>query len=503
MTIYCIRFVLTLDSPLHIGSGADSFETDSTVVRDVFGHYRVPGTSLAGVLRHALAEHAGEEAASALFGHAGRGADAPSGSRVAISDGYLLDFDGRPCIDKILEGSQPRFPAATAVQDCVRLDNETLTAADAGKFDLEYVPQGTRFAVEMVYEPHGMRPDNAGAAVAGADRPFAHVLFLLQLLQAGLVQIGGGTTRGMGHVHAEKIIIRGFDLHDAAGRDAWRNRPYALDATISGGQPIQFPQTIAAPCAGSEKPDEETLSGRIVLRLKADGPLLIGGNQSPLKKAQSLNADITFSEFLTVDYAKGQLTPVAAVPGSSLKGALHHRVRHILACLGAADVEGTITEIFGCIGQMPRKGHVGVAGCLLPDQTYTQVQHVAIDRLTGGALAGALYSEAPIWRDGLQLQVTISLDRLPLHCAGLLLHALLDLGQGRLPIGNGVGRGNGRLVFADAGLKAVDEKSSFILYKAERIGVADGGKIENLQADAVAAFEREFCKGAEHAAAAG
>jgi len=89
-----------------------------------------------------------------------------------------------------------------------------------------------------------------------------------------------------------------------------------------------------------------------------------------------------------------------------------------------------------------------VHGQVLDDEKPTVVQHVAIDRLTGGSLQGALYAEAPIWREGLIVDVTLELNCLPVDGAAALAHALLDMGTGSLPIGGGVNRGNGRLMFA-------------------------------------------------------
>ena len=78
------------------------------------------------------------------------------------------------------------------------------------------------------------------------------------------------------------------------------------------------------------------------------------------------------------------------------------------------------------------------------------MQHVAIDRLTGGSLTGALYAEAPIWRDDLVIQVGLTLHGIALDEAAALTHALIDLGIGELAIGGGTRRGNGRLLFDSA-----------------------------------------------------
>ena len=53
MKLTIARFTLELMSPMHIGSGLTHPTTDAPVVRDAFGDYRIPGSSLAGALRAA------------------------------------------------------------------------------------------------------------------------------------------------------------------------------------------------------------------------------------------------------------------------------------------------------------------------------------------------------------------------------------------------------------------------------------------------------------------
>lgn len=51
---YLARIVLQAETPLSIGSGESNIQTDSPVIRDINGLPFIPGTSLAGILRHAV-----------------------------------------------------------------------------------------------------------------------------------------------------------------------------------------------------------------------------------------------------------------------------------------------------------------------------------------------------------------------------------------------------------------------------------------------------------------
>ena len=87
MKLTVVRFTLELISPLHIGSGSNSADTDAAVVRDAFGDYRIPGSSLAGALR----AHCGDTH-SAAWGTAGKNSN--RASSIEVADGYLIDWDG-------------------------------------------------------------------------------------------------------------------------------------------------------------------------------------------------------------------------------------------------------------------------------------------------------------------------------------------------------------------------------------------------------------------------
>ena len=51
---YLARVVLEAETPLFVGSGESSLLKDALVQKDMHGFPMMPGTSLTGVLRHAL-----------------------------------------------------------------------------------------------------------------------------------------------------------------------------------------------------------------------------------------------------------------------------------------------------------------------------------------------------------------------------------------------------------------------------------------------------------------
>ncbi|MBI2422770.1 MAG: hypothetical protein HYV27_08065 [Candidatus Hydrogenedentes bacterium] len=450
MNRYVIRFQLRLDAPMHIGTGVPSPATDMPVHRDSFGYYRIPGTSLAGILRSILEDRDVEpETVDHIMGCVGtKEQDDGKGSRLSISDGYLVDYDGQPAIEKHLAGETVYYPMLSAIIDRNRLDPETGTVEKGGKFDLEIYPEGTFFAFELVYYSFQAN---------GADGPekVDHIDIVKRLLYdlgSGDTQIGGFTTSGLGFVSVLNPTFHAFDMTNAGCFRQWLSRPHRLGDPVDAGIPTEEPATKGLPMRECEA---NTLHGSVTIGFKADGPLRIGGAQG-IRISKEDAVDLTFCEVPVVDMESKQVSYQPWVAGSGLKGVLKHRCRQIASAL-SLDGDTVLDELFGPdLSRRPGngdtrkrlKGRVTLRGCTLQDQEYTTVQHVAIDRLTGGALRGALYSERPIWSENLTFDIPIHLCKLPLGAAGLLAHAVLDLGEGRLPIGGGSRRGNGRLLFA-------------------------------------------------------
>jgi len=437
MKLYIVRMTLELCSPLHIGSGADDPLLDAPVVRDAFGDYRLPGSSLAGAARAFAADHGFE----GLFG---RGDADACASSIEFSDGFLLDWDGRPVLEKRLQGERPSIGDMLEVQEHVRIDHQSGAAEDSGKFDAEVVSSGLRFRIELTFhEPWADSAGNAGKfALAFAE--------VASAIAEGKISVGGGITSGLGLIKAVTGTVSHdvFAVRTVAGLEAARNRPSAITSPMAqAGLP---PRGMAL----QEPAFDDSVSGWLRMRLQVNGPILVGGSQRPraggtAAEGDARAADLVFGEMRVADYASGQMRTFPWVPGSSLKGVIRHRVWHVADAIGHDAPKAFVDGLFGSVdGAQARMSKVTVLGHVLEDVERTVVQHVAIDRLTGGSLRGALFSEAPIWKDGLLLDVELRFGRLAPLEAALLAHALLDLAEGELPVGGGVNRGNGSLGIA-------------------------------------------------------
>jgi CRISPR/Cas system CMR subunit Cmr4 (Cas7 group RAMP superfamily) len=435
MNLIIARFTLELLSPMHIGSGLSHPTTDAPVVRDAFGDYRIPGSSLAGALRASTMETG--------WGSAGKENLA---SLIEVSDGFLVDFDGLTTLRKRLEDKPVKFKALAELQDHVRISHHSGAAEDGGKFDAEVIPQGTRFRCELVLSE---RRGTSEALLAAAREAFWQGL---RLLQTGSLALGGDVSSGLGLVRIvdKSLTLGAHDLTTVDGLTAARNRSWNIDESAGTTDAVQAlakaPQSAPTSAAG--------VWGKVTLRFRADGPLLVGGSQRPSAKSgadKNHGADLVFGESVVADYTASALVAKPWVPGSSLRGAIRHRTWNVFEALGCADAEYRIGEMFGSIeGAKGQSSKIRIHGCFLNDEPRTALQHVAIDRLTGGSLKGALFCEAPIWKDCLAIEISISVHGLSDEEAAALAHALIDMSHGELPIGGGTRRGNGRLLLDDA-----------------------------------------------------
>ncbi len=417
------RIRMQLETPLHCGGGEEGIFTDLPVVRDAFGWYMIPGTTVAGILRHFLGASGNFRAVESLFGW--QSGDDGRGSLVSVSDACLIDFSGRVAREVELIGDPPLFPSVGQVRDHVCIDPVTGTAKSTGKFDMELVPPGTQFAFELALNMEGL-------SGSYADKLLADFKSLIAAIQSSSVQFGGGQTRGLGYIKTISADTREFDLEMTKGLQEYLKLSRGLlFVDDDGGKIVSISE------------QRISTTSEITLPLESCGPLLVGGGNSP-------DADITFASMLVPDYALKAFCERKVIPAASVKGAIRGRIFKILGFIGHPEPDKVLDRMFGHIKNGGKIGKVRMPDIILGDDAKTtKVQHVAIDRLTGGALDGALYSEAPVWVEKLPIDVKLKYSALTDLEMGVLIHALMDFSEGDLAVGGGGNRGNGRFRLRD------------------------------------------------------
>lgn len=453
-TRFLITGTLIAETPIHVGGIEGNPATDMALSVDGQGRLYIPGTSLAGPLRHWLIEVFGARAVEKFWGRI-----PPKGSDVKSQASYVT-ID-----DSVIEPS-----VSTEIRDGVGIDREYGSAAYGIKFDREILPKGTKIGLRIAYD----RPlNNAGAAELRAA---------LEALGRGDIRLGAAKTRGLGKVDLYGVwTVEQFDLHTRSGVLALLHRPGNGSAKGYGKGKLELLSKTAA--SGTATPKIT-----ITIKWKPVGPVMV--------KASAEGTEVYVMPLVTGDGA-GCAAPVIA--GSSAKGALRTQTERILATVCAIGVNSTDTGRTRFINQLSRlqliealfgaikkresdqagannrtgRGALGIDDCLatqsipiaawaaLADEGITTLcssrdvaQHVAIDRWTGGAADQMLFSAAEPW--GLEwnpIVVEVDVNRLLCACnnserdaqaaIALLVLTLRDMTEGCVPLGYGVNRGYG------------------------------------------------------------
>jgi len=451
--LYLARLVLEADSALSVSTGNPDGVFDTALVRDANGLPALPGTSVAGVLRHLWVSTYGDDdptAADGLFGYQHR--KQGEASRLTVSWGALLDSQGRPA-EGLLLGEQAKrleqdelFKAVLDQADTpVYRDRVRLThrgaAADKGKFDRSVLPAGHRFALEI-------------RLWAPADDDGEEWRRLLSLFRHPAFRLGGGTRAGLGKMKLVSLHEGRFDLRQADAVEQFQSLPPGLTET-----------TGLQEAAVSTPPTDRFVTAR--LTLNARGLWRIGKGNHSFSRGGKV-PDLLPKTEEKIDWSNGKgkrQLHMLLMPASSLKGALAHRMAFHARRFSGQWNDGELPDerpeaidaLLGAIKDSNEKEDAdqGKAGALFIDDawlttdavTITRLMHNAIDRFTGGVRDRMLFEEESLL--GGELKVSLTLDTGwidPRHrdtARRAFKAALDDLCAGRLALGAKGSAGNG------------------------------------------------------------
>ena len=419
-----------LKSPLRIGCGYDDGITDLLVLKSADGRPLVPATSLAGVLRQQIRELYDERLADFCFGQIddSKKAKAEIGQSRIYVDDLILDIAG--------EGYLHR--------DGVAIDDYTGIGIDGAKFDYEAVDRGASGTLQMEIT---LRAADIEEAQALDSRVFRHPdaadfwddfnETLADILYTG-IHVGSLTAKGFGLLTSasEEVPFYTFDFSKPGEFYKW------LDYLDAGQQTdYQLPDSSASYRPERVQYPEDTLVMDLQFGLKSS--LLVrdynagGQSASSVISVQMKNYD---------DFV---------IPGTTIKGVIRHRAQHLLRQI-FSDSERSQDFINHLMGYANESKGVGQQSHLMVHEAYIPSSQVRlhkqtrnrIDRLTGGTIEGALFSEAPIWRNK-DFSAPVHFKWRVKKCqdreAGLLFLVMRDLWMGNVPIGGGAAIGRGVL----------------------------------------------------------
>ena len=447
---YLARFVLEAKSPFVVSTGVTDNLFDNLIVKDANDLPGIPGTTLAGVLRHQYQSlhqadaKSGETATNNLFGFAGPN-DKGEPSKVAVSWGYIHDSNNIPVVglrqDVDRDGLLERLQQAHLIQrDRVRISPRGV-ASDQAKFNVTLAPRGCRFSAEIsLWSDH---KDNGAWST------------LLNLL-AEPIYLGRSTRSGYGHFEVISLQWDCFDFRENTDWNRYRRLPKRLDQDIELAH-----QHTPAPKIGKRNVE-------VSLHLTPEDYWRFGQPGAPFDTtAEHDPNDTIFTEPYIAWNKDNQgdfdlLKKKLVVPASGVKGAISHRTLFHLNRLNLSDPnteedgqrEPPVEELFGTEKDSDGDESKGYAGLLFFNDVYLDVskkdvqlmQHNSIDRFTGGTINGALFSEELVWQKGITINIKIDHARatkVDSRIRKAFSMALDDLAQGRLALGAASNRGHG------------------------------------------------------------
>ncbi len=543
MTIY--RYDMTIPvrvvSALHSG-GVDEVpvrpitdEDGRTVqpnafVRNGLGEAILPGRSIKGAIRAAFEEHMAEldfreEELKSLWGGEMR-QDVGTSKESLPLRASALTFHHAVVWDRASGDLPHRMSTA--------IDRATGGAADGALFAYEYLPVDTTFEIRVSAEAHEPDPDSpknedAQSTTQGEETkgtppaPPALVKKALQavvrLLHSKFISLGGRTGSGWGRIepldeNAEykcKLVVIPGPKSESADSTSFLAQVLGKHSSVD--------------IEPKQKLDRQSVSTNIKIDWKAESGLFVGMNKpdgikaskedtvpaAPLRnwhlndKHRADHGDVTYPKVAHEDKAS------LLLPGTSIRGALRShcsRIAHSIVSDSDRCEELTMAEdvhkqlaadpllVRYLFGTTEYRGAVRVHDCegRISEEEPLKLTRNAIDRVTGSAAHGALYSELlypHVTWDSIQIDIdhaqlcrNIRQDpggfvlpdpsssdkdyelpgfKIRLQAAILLLTmAVTDLCEGVLPLGGGTGGGLGLIEVSHVSFEGLPGKQKSV-----------------------------------------
>jgi len=469
---YFARIVIEAVTPLAIGSGNRNMISDRLVLLDVNGLPYIPATSLAGVLRHSLS--LSESEIDKIFGY--QKGDKGEGSRLLFSSANLVGHDGK-VIDGLIKReklSEPFYQMFEnlPVRQHVKISHRG-AAVDGAKFDEQVVFKGTRFCFEM--------------ELKGEESDREKWNTILDQLNDPAFRIGGGTRKGFGEIKVVEYRERRLDISPGNGLTD------LLEKSSDLSDPGRWWEN-ASPVE-PKRPDNAAWIN-YTLELEPEDFFLFSSG------LESENADMTFVNEDVIEWKEGRpqspTKKMIFIPSTSLKGAIAHRLAYHYNKLNGITIEmlkseervetllkngfklpekkkfdsqnfndildwvsnnnPAVIELFGKADEKENGSGIKRGKVLFSDFYFDKklpeklLNHVSIDRFTGGAIQGALFSEEVVYGKGQKAKLNILVHKSAFKGSGAperetIMQAfeqtLDDICTGMLPLGGGTMRGHG------------------------------------------------------------
>lgn len=427
---FLARIVLEAKTPLAIGSGKEDVFTDALVATDVNGLPCIPGTSIAGVIRSMI----GDKQAEPFFGFKGTKDNAGKGSKVIFTEAKILNSKGDIVDGLKLDAFKDSLLVnykELPIRQHVKMNSKG-TGEDKGKFDEQVVFAGTRFCFEIEFISEDV-----------ADKENFETI--LKCINKNTFRIGSGSRSGFGEIEVVDIKTLVLDLKDESDRQIYLEKSSDLSKEFENWQTNDK----------ESSQDENWTRYKITLTPNDFFNFSSGFGDEEADSVPVLARKVEWKNGI------GALSePKTLIPASSVKGALAHRVafhynkimKRFAGSIGndAPKVGGeneAVRMLFGYSdNKIQERGNV-LFSDVIKEKRFKEkiINHVSIDRFTGGGIDGALFSEKATYAKGEEIKFTVLLNRnvTDADVISAWENTLEDLCNSMLPLGGAVNKGYG------------------------------------------------------------
>ena len=427
---FLARVVLEAKTPLAIGSGKEDIFTDALVATDVNGLPYIPGTSIAGVIRSMI----GEKKAESFFGFKGTKKNSGKGSKVIFTEAKILNSKGEIVDGLKLDAFEDSLLAnyrELPIRQHVRINSKG-TGEDKGKFDEQVVFAGTRFCFEIEFFSEDIE-----------DK--ANFKSILDCINKNTFRLGSGSRSGFGEIEIVEIGELILDLSIKEDLEKYLNKSSNLAKD----------KTLWNSYNKGENEDKNWTSYEITLKPNDFFNFSSGFGDKDADSVPVVARKVEWANGI------GKLTePKTLIPASSVKGALAHRVafhynklkKCYAGCTGdnAPKVGGenfAVKTLFGYSDDKTQERGNMLFSDIIKEKRFKEkiINHVSIDRFTGGGIDGALFSEKATYAKGEEIKFTVLLNKCVTDADVMVAweNTLNDICHSMLPLGGAVNKGYG------------------------------------------------------------
>ena len=410
-------------TPLIIGSGKND-HCDIDILLDYKGIPFIPATSFLGVLRHAFTQKDSilKDEFDKFWGNSYEKESFQSSIR--CSD--LYPFSNKFKIK---------------IRDGVKIDNARGIAEDKGKYNFQILEPGKWFKLRLEI------------SVKENQKEYFEkmALCLKSILESGDFSVGARTQNGFGRLKGHNIKIMVYDFNKSSNIFKWLNNENIKDTTHELDQ--KYPKASKLFISKINF----IVNAKFILKTS----LLINSGS---------NENFNASHIKSINISKGkkEQQEVFALPGTSVKGVIRARAEKIVQTLSQnvlvenncehTQESNIIKKLFGFVDTdksnsnqtLSKRSKVIVQEKYLQEFKSYEQHRIKVDRFTGGAINGALFSSLPIGHNKKHenfkkdyIELSLKINKCKDYEAGLILLVLKDLWVGDCTLGSGkaIGRG--------------------------------------------------------------